>query len=89
MKKILALVILSAGFGTVSAQSVFPTNGANVGIGTLSPAAKISFNNLNDGSDTPDGITWYNRDPLTYGIYRTPGPWVAPAYQQLKISWDT
>jgi len=89
MKKILALVFFSSSFGLVSAQSVFPTNGGNVGIGTLNPAAKISFNNLNDGSDTPDGITWYNGGPLNYGIYRTPGSWLAPAYQQLKLSWDT
>ncbi|MGQ7855247.1 hypothetical protein ACUN24_13515 [Pedobacter sp. WC2501] len=41
MKKILALVILSAGFGTVSAQSVFPTNGENVGIGTTNPTSKL------------------------------------------------
>lgn len=43
MKKILALVILSAGFATVSAQSVFPTNGANVGIGTTNPTDKLQI----------------------------------------------
>ena len=89
MKNLLALLLLSACYGTVSAQTnVFPATG-NVGIETLNPAAKISFNNVNDGADTPDGITWFNPNPLSYGIYRTPGTWVAPAYQQLKLSWDT
>ncbi|CAH0277686.1 MULTISPECIES: ELKS/Rab6-interacting/CAST family protein [unclassified Pedobacter] len=89
MKKILALACLSTCFGIVSAQNVFPTNGGNVGIGTLNPAAKISFNDVNDGTDTPDGITWFNGAPLNYGIYRTPGPWNGPAFQQLKLQWDT
>jgi uncharacterized coiled-coil protein SlyX len=89
MKNLLALLLLSACFGTASAQNVFPTSGGNVGIGTLNPAAKISFNDVNDGADTPDGITWFNGAPLNYGIYRTSGTWVAPAYQQLKLSWDT
>lgn len=88
MKKILALIFLSVCFGAVSAQNTFPTTG-NVGIGTLNPAAKISFNEVNDGANTPDGITWFNPNPLAYGIYRTPGSWLAPAYQQLKLAWDT
>ena len=89
MKNLLALLLLSACYDAISAQSnVFPATG-NVGVETLNPAAKISFNNLNDGADTPDGITWFNPNPLNYGIYRTPGTWVAPAFQQLKLSWDT
>ncbi|MDQ0638317.1 hypothetical protein QF042_001882 [Pedobacter sp. W3I1] len=89
MKNLLTLLLLSLCYGTVSAQSnVFPATG-NVGVGTLNPAAKISFNNVNDGTDMPDGITWFNPNPLNYGIYRTPGTWVAPAFQQLKLSWDT
>lgn len=88
MKKILALVFLSACLGTAAAQNTFPNNGS-VGIGTLSPTAKISFNNVNDGADTPDGITWFNGSPLSYGIYRTAGAWLSPAYQQLRLQWDT
>ncbi|MDQ0966812.1 hypothetical protein QFZ20_002215 [Flavobacterium sp. W4I14] len=89
MKNSLTLLLLGICYGAVSAQTnVFPPTG-NVGVGTLDPAAKISFNNVNDGADTPDGITWNNAAPLVYGIYRTPGTWVAPAYQQLKLSWDT
>ena len=61
----------------------------NVGIGTTSPGAKLSFANLADGRDTADGITWYNPAPLVYGIYRTAGAWSGPNYQQLKLSWDT
>ena len=61
----------------------------NIGIGTTSAGAKLSFNNLNDGSNLADGITWYNPAPLVYGIYRTPGAWSSPNYQQLKLSFDT
>lgn len=60
-----------------------------VGIGTTAPGAKLSFNNVNDGSNLADGITWYNPSPLVYGIYRTPGAWSSPNYQQLKLSFDT
>ncbi|MFM8742978.1 MAG: hypothetical protein ACKODM_06605, partial [Cytophagales bacterium] len=59
----------------------------NIGIGTSTPGAKLSFSNLDN--DNVDGITWYNPSPLTYGIYRTPGPWSAPDYQQLQLNWDT
>ena len=61
----------------------------NVGIGTASPGAKLSFNNLNDGSNGADGITWYNPSPTAYGIYRTPGVWSGPDYQQLSLTWQT
>ncbi|SES20045.1 hypothetical protein [Pedobacter rhizosphaerae] len=88
MKKILTLLVLAASCGIVSAQNKLESTG-NVGIGTLTPTAKLSFNNLNDGSNGADGITWYDNNPLIYGIYRTPGAWVAPGYQQLKMSWDT
>ncbi|RQO80225.1 hypothetical protein DBR40_00995 [Pedobacter sp. KBW01] len=89
MKKILALVFLSACFGIVSAQNnnVFPATG-NVGIGTTNPAAKISFNEVSE-SDMPSGLTWFSGAPLSYGIYRTAGAWLAPAYQQMKLQWDT
>jgi hypothetical protein len=63
--------------------------GGNVGIGTTTPGAKLSFANLEDGRDTADGIAWYNPAPLSYGIYRTAGPWSSPDYQQLKLAWDT
>ena len=49
----------------------------------------INFSNVNDGRDTPDGMTWYLPAPLNYGIYRTNGSWLAPNYQQLKLSFDT
>jgi hypothetical protein len=45
----------------------------NVGIGTTTPGAKLSFGNMNDGRNTADGITWYSPTPLDYGIYRTSG----------------
>jgi len=89
MKKILTLVFLSAFAGTVSAQNnnVFPATG-NVGIGTTNPTAKISFNEVSE-SDIPSGLTWFSGAPLSYGIYRTAGAWVGPAYQQMKLQWDT
>ena len=61
----------------------------SVGIGTVSPGAKLSFNDVNDGSNGADGITWYNPAPTAYGIYRTAGAWVGPNYQQLQLSWQT
>ncbi|MFC1646494.1 hypothetical protein ACFL2Y_04880 [Candidatus Omnitrophota bacterium] len=60
----------------------------NVGIGTTSPGAMLSFGDLNDGRNTADGITWYNPEPLWYGIYRSAGPW-SGNYQQLILSWST
>ena len=49
----------------------------------------INLNDLSDGRNTPDGITWYLPAPLNYGIYRTNGAWIAPNFQQLKLSFDT
>ena len=72
----------------VSGSDVYIENG-NVGIGTAGPGAKLGFGDLNDGRNTADGITWYNPAPLSYGIYRTVGPWTHPDYQQLKLSWST
>lgn len=65
------------------------TRTGNVGIGAPVPAAKLSFNNVDDGSNGPDGITWHNPSPLEYGIYRTAGSWTAPDYQQLRINFVT
>jgi hypothetical protein len=59
----------------------------NIGIGTSTPGAKLSFANMD--SDNVDGITWYNPDPLKFGIYRTAGPWNSPDFQQLKVNWNT
>lgn len=58
MKKILALVFLSVSFGTVSAQSVFPTNGGNVGIGTITPQEKLDVrgNILISNAEIPLGL---------------------------------
>jgi len=61
----------------------------NVGIGTTTPGAKLSLGDVNNGTNLPDGITWYSPAPLNYGIYRTSGGWSSPDYQQLKLSWNT
>jgi hypothetical protein len=87
MKIAVTLIMLLLVF-TTNAQNTFPSSG-NVGIGTTSPAAKLSFNNVDDGSNTASGITWYNPSPLGYGIYRTAGAWTHPDYQQLKLSFST
>ncbi|MCA6381037.1 MAG: hypothetical protein IM613_06790 [Cytophagales bacterium] len=68
-------------------QNTFPSSG-NVGIGTASPGAKLSFSDLT-GSAAADGITWYSPSPLDYGIFKTSGSWNAPNYQQLKLKWAT
>jgi hypothetical protein len=60
-----------------------------VGISQVSPGAKLSFNDLNDGTNGADGITWYSPAPTAYGIYRSAGAWSAPNYQQLYHSWQT
>ncbi len=86
--KILLIILVILSCEKLAAQNIFPGAG-NVGIGTLAPSAKISFNDVNDGSDGADGITWFNTNPLNYGIYRTPCPWSWPTYQQLKFQWDT
>lgn len=49
----------------------------------------INFNDVNDGRNVPDGITWHKPSPLLYGIYRTEGAFVAPNYQQLKLAFVT
>ena len=58
----------------------------NIGIGTTTPGAKLSFGQIESESG---GLTWSDSYPLNYGIYRSAGPWSAPDYQQLQLSWDT
>lgn len=82
LRLIIPVFLVSA----VQAQNTFPATG-NVGIGTTTPQAKLSFTDL--FSTAADGITWYSGSPTTYGIYKTPGAWAGPDYQQLKISWST
>jgi hypothetical protein len=64
----------------------------NVGIGTTTPANRLSFPDLHL-SDDPIGITWYNQgsgpDLISYSIHRTAGSWVGPDYQQLRLGWLT
>jgi hypothetical protein len=63
-------------------------SGGNVGIGTSSPGARLSFADVSS-TTLGEGITWYNPSPTEYGIYRTAGTWVAPNYQQMKIKFAT
>lgn len=57
-----------------------------LGLGTQTPALRLAFPNV-DTTVAAEGITWYGPDWAHYGIYRMPGPWVAPFYQPLKIAW--
>jgi hypothetical protein len=60
----------------------------NIGLGTITPGARVSFPDVN-ASEDPFGITWYNPEPLLYGIHRTAGPWTGPDWQQLRLGWAT
>lgn len=73
---------------TAGSEKMRITSAGNVGIGTASPTAALSFVDVS-ASDSPVGITWYNPNPTAYGIYRTAGGWVSPDYQQLKVSFPT
>jgi hypothetical protein len=89
MKKVftgLTALFIGVIFCRTEAQNTFPATG-NVGIGTTSPQASLSFVDL--FSAAPDGITWYSGAPTAYGIYKTAGAWAGPDYQQLKLSWQT
>ncbi|MGN7787301.1 hypothetical protein ACTJIJ_22395 [Niabella sp. 22666] len=88
MKKQLLIGVACACMYLSKAQTnVFPANG-NVGIGTVLPAAKLSFVNV-DQTNEPIGICWYNDSPLQYSIHRTTGAWAPPNYQQLRMAWAT
>jgi hypothetical protein len=73
--------------GAANRMFINGTNG-NIGMGTITPAARLSFANV-DATTLAEGIAWYNPTPLAYGIYKTAGTWVAPNYQQLKMSFET
>jgi hypothetical protein len=64
----------------------------NVGIGTTTPWARLSFLDVHL-TEEPIGIGWYNGgyggDATRYGIHRTAGPWVGPDYAQLRLGWLT
>jgi hypothetical protein len=78
------------GLFTNSTLKMLIDNNGNVGIGTIAPANKISFPDVNVSTDH-DGITWFSPggDPTSYGIHRTAGTWLGPDYQQLRLGWQT
>ena len=84
---ILALIININSFS----QNTFPSTG-NVGIGTATPAAALSFTDV-DATTSSTGITWYSASggayATQYGIHRTSGTWSHPNYQQLRLGWET
>jgi hypothetical protein len=74
---------------TTSSPNIYYNTG-NVGIGTTTPIASLSFTDVN-ATNNANGITWYNagNDPTMYGIHKTAGTWSAPNYQQLRLGWQT
>lgn len=67
-----------------------------VGIGTINPQRKLHVQDggeisLLQGSsistNSQAGIYWHTG--TDYAIYRTPGAWNSPDYQQLRIQWPT
>jgi hypothetical protein len=90
--KLFSLIVISLCITNhLIAQNTFPSTG-NVGIGTTSPVAALSFIDVNNTSTTT-GITWYNAggasNSTLYGIHRTSGSWDAPNYQQLRVGFET
>jgi hypothetical protein len=88
MKKTLLVALLCAMANCLKAQNNFPSSG-NVAIGTLTAGANLSFADVNTTSSAANGITWFSPAPLEYGIYRTPGSWVGPNFQQMQVKWST
>lgn len=82
---------------TPSGGSSWTTTGTNlIGIGTITPQARLSFENVTTDipvGTPPNGLTWHNTAGPTgatmYGIYRSFGTWTTPNYQQLMINWQT
>ena len=60
----------------------------NIAVGTASSGGKISFTNV-DATSQGDGITWNPQTAMSYGIFRTPGSWTSPDYQQMKLTFAT
>lgn len=82
---------------TQSGSNLYPNSTSwNVGIGTSSPQRKL---HVSDGgeisllqstsvaTDSKAGIFWHTG--TDYAIYRSPGSWTSPNYQQLTLNWPT
>lgn len=68
----------------------------SVGIGTSEPkrnlhvdgGGQVSLAQANSvTNDSKAGLYWHRGD--AYSIYRTPGAWTSPNFQQLRLDWDT
>ena len=67
----------------------------NVGIGTASPqrtldagtSGQITFGDDGHTSSGSPGVYWVSGN--AYGLYKTPGGWTAPNYQQLEMIFAT
>jgi hypothetical protein len=63
-------------------------NNGSIGIGNTMPTARLSFPDLAAGEEG-SGMNWGGSSIYHYGIHRTPGAWVSPYYQQLRLGWLT
>ncbi|NVM62173.1 hypothetical protein FHW88_000449 [Mucilaginibacter sp. SG538B] len=72
---------------TTSGSNIYYNNG-NIGIGTITPVANLSFKDVSSDNGN-SGLTWFSGAPLRYGMYKTTGSWTAPNYQQIAVAWDT
>lgn len=69
----------------------------NVGIGTTAPGANLDMGSSNGWiavqstvvSSSTRGLTWFTSSPTDYGIFKPPGAWGGPNYQQLNLRWIT
>jgi hypothetical protein len=85
-----ALDIVGAGTGS-NRKLKFWGEGGSLFTGNVAlvSGAKVAFNNVDVNTSQGEGVTWYAPDPLNYGIFRTPGAWSAPNYQQLRLQFTT
>jgi len=79
--------------GTNTYMVLDPVNG-NVGIGTTTPQRRLDVGNTGQITfgddviaDSQKGIYWHSGS--LYGIFRNPGSWAAPNYQQLQMTFAT
>lgn len=85
--------IVSAGISLGGDLTVRGSNTVAMGtlsVGTQAKSSDINLPNVTE-AERAVGLSWYHStaNPTEYGIHKTAGPWVYPAYQQLRLGWNT